>query len=50
MLAKGQLNFRGWIFDPRLNYLLYVWTQNAAQGQGAQVAVAGKVYVTVLQR
>jgi hypothetical protein len=43
LLAKGQLNFRGWIFDPRLNYLLYVWTQNAAQGLGAQVAVAGNL-------
>jgi hypothetical protein len=43
ILAKGQLNFRGWIFDPRFNYLLYVWTQNAAQGQGAQVAVAGNI-------
>ena len=42
-LAKGQLNFRGWIFDPNFNYLLYVWTQNAAQGQGAQVAVAGNL-------
>lgn len=43
LLAKGQLNFRGWIFDPKLNYLLYVWTQNAAQGLGAQVAVAGNI-------
>ena len=43
MLAKGQLNFRGWILDQRLNFLLYTWTQNAAQGQGAQVAVAGNI-------
>ena len=27
--------------DPKLSYLLYVWSANSSQGQGAQVVVAG---------
>ena len=27
--------------SPKFRYLAYVWTQNTAQGQGAQVVIAG---------
>lgn len=42
-LAKVQLTFRGWLFDPRFNYNAYFWTSNANQGQGAQVVGAGNL-------
>jgi hypothetical protein len=42
-LQKGKLDTFGWIMDPRLQYLLYVWTANSSQGQGAQVVVAGSL-------
>lgn len=42
-LAKVQLTFRGWLFDPRFNYNAYFWTSNASQGQGAQVVGAGNL-------
>lgn len=40
-LNKVSLNFKGWLFDPRFQYLLFVWTNNANQGEGAQVVLAG---------
>ena len=40
-LNKVSLNFKGWMFDEAFRYLLFVWTANATQGQGAQVEVAG---------
>lgn len=40
---KVNIQFNGWIMDPRLKYLLYVWTNNTAQGQSAQVVVAGNL-------
>jgi hypothetical protein len=38
---KVNLSFNGWLFDPNFRYLTYVWTNNTAQGDGAQVVVAG---------
>ena len=40
-LQKAKLDTYGWVADPRLSYLLYVWTANSSQGQGAQVVLAG---------
>jgi hypothetical protein len=42
-LQKVQIKFLGWVINPKLRYFLYVWTNNANQGQGAQVVVAGNV-------
>ena len=42
-LAKVQITFRGWLFDPKFNYNAYVWTSQASQGLGAQVVVAGNL-------
>ncbi len=50
---KVNIQFNGWIMDPRLKYLFYVWTNNTAQGQTSQVVVAGNLqysfnkYITV---
>lgn len=38
---KVNLTFKGWLFTPRFRYLLFLWTNNAAQGEGAQVVIAG---------
>jgi hypothetical protein len=38
---KVNLSINGWLFDPNFRYLTYVWTNNTAQGDGAQVVVAG---------
>ncbi len=40
-LQKVKMTFKGWVYDPNLGYNAYVWTSNAAQGQGAQVVGAG---------
>ena len=40
---KVMLYFKGWLFDPKFRYLLYVWTSNVSQGQGAQVVVGGNL-------
>lgn len=40
---KVLLYFKGWALDPKLRYLLYTWTANTSQGQGAQVVVAGNL-------
>ncbi|WP_235506620.1 hypothetical protein [Altererythrobacter sp. Root672] len=40
-LNKVSLNFKGWLFDPKFQYLLFAWTNNANQGEGAQVVLAG---------
>ncbi len=42
-LAKVQITFRGWLFDPRFGYNAYVWTSQTSQGLGAQVVVAGNL-------
>lgn len=38
---KVNLTFNGWVYDPDFRYLLYTWTSNTSQGDGAQVVVAG---------
>ena len=43
-LAKVQMTFKGWIFDPKFNWNFYVWTSNTSQGQGAQVVSAGNLH------
>jgi hypothetical protein len=40
---KLQVYFFGWIMDPKLRYLAYVWTSNTSLGQSSQVVVAGNV-------
>lgn len=40
-LNKVNLYFKGWVYDPKFSYLFFVWTQNASQGEGAQVVVGG---------
>lgn len=43
---KVTLNFKGWMFDERFRYLVFVWTANTSQGQGAQVVIAGNLSYT----
>jgi len=45
-LNRLQLQFRGWLFDPRFRYVFYAWTQNVSQGDPAQVVVGGNVNYT----
>lgn len=45
-LAKVQITFRGWLFDPRFGYNAYVWTSQTSQGLGAQVVAAGNLNYT----
>jgi hypothetical protein len=40
-LYKVSLQFKGWLFTPRFSHLIFVWTNNANQGEGGQVAIAG---------
>ncbi len=42
-LNKISMYFKGWIYDPRLRYNLFTWTANTAQGEPAQVVVAGSL-------
>lgn len=42
-LAKVQITFRGWLFDPKFGYNAYVWTSQTSQGLGAQVVAAGNL-------
>ena len=42
-LNKVNIQLLGWILDPKFRYLFYVWTNNTAQGLGAQVVVAGNL-------
>ncbi len=35
------MQFKGWLFTPRFSHLLFIWTNNANQGEGAQVVIAG---------
>ena len=48
-LAKVQITLRGWLFDPRFGYNAYAWTSQTAQGQGAQVVLAGNLNWTFNQ-
>lgn len=45
-LNKVNISFMGWLMDPKFKYLFYVWTNNTAQGQTAQVVVAGNLTYT----
>jgi hypothetical protein len=40
---KVNLSFRGWLFDPDFTYRAWIWTQQPAMGDGAQVVVAGQL-------
>lgn len=42
-IQKVTIYFAGWFLDPKLRYFLYVWTNNASQGLGAQVVLAGNL-------
>jgi hypothetical protein len=48
-LNKVNIQFWGWLLDPKFRYLFYVWTNNTAQGLGAQVVVAGSLSYTFSQ-
>ena len=41
LLNKVNLSFKGWLFDPNFEYRVWVWTQNPAMGDPAQVVVGG---------
>jgi hypothetical protein len=40
------VTFKGWLFDERFRYLIFVWTNNTTQGEGGQVVLAGWVSYT----
>lgn len=42
-LAKVNMSFKGWLFDPKFRFLMYTWTSNTSQGDPAQVVVAGNL-------
>ena len=42
-LTKFFSPFSGWFLTPKMRYYLYVWSNNAAQGQGAQTVGAGNI-------
>lgn len=41
LLNKVNLSFKGWLFDPKFEYRVWIWTQNPAMGDPAQVVVGG---------
>jgi hypothetical protein len=40
---KVNLGFRGWFLDPDFTYRAWIWTQQPAMGEGAQVVVGGQL-------
>lgn len=42
-LNKINMTFKGWLYDERFRYLIFFWTNNAAQGEGAQVVIGGNL-------
>lgn len=42
-LNKVNVYFQGWLLNPKLRYVFYVWTANTSQGNGAQVVVGGNL-------
>jgi hypothetical protein len=42
-IQKVSIYFAGWVIHPKFRYFLYIWTNNASQGLGAQVVVAGNL-------
>lgn len=49
-LNKVNVQFMGWLRNRRFRYLAYVWTNNTAQGLGAQVIVGGNLTYKVHDR
>jgi hypothetical protein len=45
-LNKVFIPFSGWFLTPKFRYYLYVWSQNPAQGDAAQVVAAGNLSYT----
>jgi hypothetical protein len=42
-VQKINLYLSGWFLDPKFRYLVFLWTQNAAQGLGAQLVLGGNI-------
>ena len=42
-LNKMNLQFMGWVKEPKFRYLAYVWTSGTSQGQTSQVVVGGNL-------
>jgi hypothetical protein len=42
-LQKVMVYFKGWMFDPKLRYMTYIWTSNTSQGLPAQVVLGGNL-------
>jgi hypothetical protein len=40
---KVNVTFKGWAYDPNFRYLFFIWTNNANQGNGGQVVLAGQL-------
>mgnify|MGYP007076175578 FL=1 len=40
-LNKVNLTFKGWLFDERFRYLIFLWTNNATQGDSGSLVIAG---------
>ncbi len=43
---RFQFLFRGWLFDERLGYNAWVWTQNTSAGEQTQLNVGGNAWYT----
>jgi hypothetical protein len=43
LLNKVNLTFKGWLFDPKFSYRIWIWTNQPVMGQGAQVVVGGQL-------
>lgn len=42
-LNKINLTFKGWLYDERFRYLVFLWTNNANQGEAASVVIGGNL-------
>ncbi len=40
-INKINVTFKGWVYDPKFQYLIFLWTNNAAQGEQGQLAIGG---------
>ncbi len=40
---KVNVSLKGFLLDPKFRYIVFFWTANATQGQGAQVVIAGNM-------
>ena len=49
-LSKVNAQFKGWILDENLHYLLYVWTNNNDRGNPDNIAFAGNLQYTLPYR